>query len=543
MLRATRLYRTCLTLALLGALPATSVFAQAVSDPSTIQGKVLVGYQGWFRCPGDGSNWNYWSHWSAGNAVPAAETISVDNYPDVTGMDPASLCPVPGMTVQGKQAYLFTSFAPQTEETHFAWMREYGVDGVLYGRFLTALDGDAPDHEQIVKNIMAAAEHQGRVFAIDYVLDRSGHTDDEVIALLKSDWAHLVNDIGITKSPAYLREGGKPVVGIWGFGMDGDSFVNHPALAQQIIDFLHNEAHVVIKGGVSAGWRTPGQYGSAPGDEWPALYAQLDIVSPWTVGQYQTLAGVDGWRDGHIAPDMAQTAKNHQLYMPVILPGSSDANNDRNSTRNSVPRIGGQFLWRQAYNARSLGAPMVQIAMFDEVNEGTAIFKVASTRSDAPDQGWWLTLDADGYQLPSDWYLRLAYEIKQGYASGATMPETMPATPWLNTAQNCGVLAGGQTIEANGEVASCDHNTELVMQGDGNLVLYARHVPVWASGTAGTSASKAVMQPDGNLLVESAGGTIVWQSNSSGHPGAFVRVQDDGAASVVDANGTIVSTR
>lgn len=51
---------------------------------------------------------------------------------------------------------------------------------------------------------------------------------------------------------------------------------------------------------------------------------------------------------------------------------------------------------------------MLKIAMFDE---GTAILKAAARRNDAPDQGYWLTHDADGAQLPSDWYLRLAAEI------------------------------------------------------------------------------------------------------------------------------------
>jgi hypothetical protein len=54
---------------------------------------------------------------------------------------------------------------------------------------------------------------------------------------------------------------------------------------------------------------------------------------------------------------------------------------------------------------------MLYIAMFDEVDEGTAIYKVAPTAEDAPDQGYWLTLDADGFDLPSDWYLRLSFEI------------------------------------------------------------------------------------------------------------------------------------
>ena len=47
-------------------------------------------------------------------------------------------------------------------------------------------------------------------------------------------------------------------------------------------------------------------------------------------------------------------------------------------------------------------------AMFDEVDEGTAIFKVAETRAYIPTQASFLTLDYDGIPLPSDWYMRLA---------------------------------------------------------------------------------------------------------------------------------------
>ena len=50
----------------------------------------------------------------------------------------------------------------------------------------------------------------------------------------------------------------------------------------------------------------------------------------------------------------------------------------------------------------------MKIAMFDEVNEGTAIFKAVPRRDQAPQPGYWLTLDADGESLPSDWYLRIA---------------------------------------------------------------------------------------------------------------------------------------
>ena len=67
--------------------------------------------------------------------------------------------------------------------------------------------------------------------------------------------------------------------------------------------------------------------------------------------------------------------------------------------------------------------------MFDEVNEATAMFKVASRRQDAPDQGYWLTLDADGFTLPSDWYLRLAGEISKGFRYAKPLPAGVPTNP------------------------------------------------------------------------------------------------------------------
>lgn len=44
----------------------------------------------------------------------------------------------------------------------------------------------------------------------------------------------------------------------------------------------------------------------------------------------------------------------------------------------STPRNKGQFLWDQMYNAVSSGAEMIYVAMFDEMDEGTAIFKCAT---------------------------------------------------------------------------------------------------------------------------------------------------------------------
>ncbi len=61
------------------------------------------------------------------------------------------------------------------------------------------------------------------------------------------------------------------------------------------------------------------------------------------------------------------------------------------------------FLWEQFTELKRLGVDSAFVAMFDEVDEGTAIFKVTS---DPPTQAHFV-----GYEgLPSDWYLRLVGE-------------------------------------------------------------------------------------------------------------------------------------
>ena len=50
-------------------------------------------------------------------------------------------------------------------------------------------------------------------------------------------------------------------------------------------------------------------------------------------------------------------------------------------------------------------------------------------RKDAPDQGFWLALDADGAELPSDWYLRLAGEITRMFHGEIKPDPKLPARP------------------------------------------------------------------------------------------------------------------
>jgi hypothetical protein len=395
-------------------------------DPSTLDNKVLIGYQGWFTCPADGTQ--RWTHWSRG--VPAADTLTIDLYPDLTELDPDERCEVPGMTIGGKPAYLFSSRNPKTVSRHFRWMKEYGLDGVLVQRFVGEIRRKRAEGDIVLKNIMAAAKESGRTFAIEY--DISGANAETFAQTLKDDWAYLVDELKVTAHPNYQRHHGKPLLSVWGMGLnDGNAHPPaDPQAAKDLIEWFKSKApesqRVTYMGGTPARWGTLSA-DSRTDPAWAAVYASMDVVQPWNVGRYGTLDRVDRWKEDVLLPDVKLAAANHQLYMPVVFPGFSWHNLKRTAKENQIPRLRGEFLWRQAYNAKIAGATLLKIAMFDEVDEGTAILKAAPRRQDAPDQGFWLTLDADGADLPSDWYLKLAGEITRMFHGDLPPTAKLPA--------------------------------------------------------------------------------------------------------------------
>lgn len=326
--------------------------------------------------------------------------------------------------IDAKPAYVFSSFSKDTVETHFAWMQQYGIDGALAQRFMNDIPGLKREGDEVLRNIRSAAADHGRSYAIEY--DLSGAHQDTVFPQLQDDW-HYLNQIGLIGGKSYLYINGKPVVAIWGLGFGDGHHVADPEIALQIIRWFQHQGAIVV-GGVPSNWSSLS--GDSTDDpRWKDVYAAMDIVQPWTVGRYNSLEAVDQWKTAHLKPELALTERNHQLYMPVIFPGFSWHNLNPESPANQIPRLGGEFLWRQAYNARASGACMVKIAMFDEVNEGTAILEAVSHRADAPSPGYWLTLDADGKELPSDWYLQLAAQIKQMFNNAALLSKKLPIKP------------------------------------------------------------------------------------------------------------------
>lgn len=401
-----RLLNLCMALAC-GCLPGLS--RAAAVDPTSLDGKVLFGYQGWFGCPGSwGGNWSHWS-----NGTPSGTSMKVDMYPDLSEFPKSDLCQAGNLTIGGAPAYLFSARNPNVVDRHFKWMQDYGLDGVLIQRFVTDIPGLKRAGDVTLKNILASSLKYGRVVAIEY--DVTGANFGTWSQDIQADWKYLVDTYKIAALPNYQHHKGLPLVSVWGVGLNETrNPPTNPAEALALVNWFHTGAPIgyraSIMGGVPAAFRTLNQ-DARTDPAWLNVYKAMDAVQPWNVGRYTTLNEAKGRFKNTVAADQKWLADAGVTYMPVIFPGFSWANASGSGKQNQIPRLGGNFIWQQAMATKSAGVGAVKIAMFDEVNESTSMFKVVSKRKEAPDQSYWLAQDADGLDLPSDWYLRLAGEI------------------------------------------------------------------------------------------------------------------------------------
>lgn len=380
--------------------------ALAEEEPAdTLTGKVMCGYQGWFSTPGDGMGIG-WSHYS----FTQEGSCTIELWPDMRELDAEERFESPLKLADGKPATVFSSATPQTVQRHFEWMRTHGIDGVFLQRFGAALKSarHRAFNDRVLENVRAASVKSGRTWAVMY--DLSGLKRGEIESVVMQDWKRLRNQLQVMEDPHYLRHGGRPVVAVWGIGFnDGRDYTIEECAA--LFRFLRDNPEfggTTIMAGVPFGWCTLDR--DAAKD--PQLHETLKltgIISPWAVGRYGTPKDAERQIAKVHAEDAAWCKTHGKSYLPVIFPGFSWKNmmtyRKKEATFNAIPRLGGGFLWSQAMERIKQGSNMLYLAMFDEMDEGTAIFKCA----DEVPVGTNVFLTNEG--LPSDHYLWLSGEI------------------------------------------------------------------------------------------------------------------------------------
>jgi hypothetical protein len=369
-------------------------------DAKTLSSKVMCGYQGWFGTPGDGSSGRGWRHWTKGNGLLTDGNAKVDLWPEVSELALDDRFPTGFKMADGRPAEVFSSYKKTTVLKHFQWMQDYGIDGVFVQRFASELHGRSSlEHcNTVLANCREGANLHGRAYAVMY--DLSGLSAGQIDGVM-NDWRMLRRQMVITEDSAYLHHRGKPVVAVWGIGFTNRRYTL--AECRRLVEFLKNDPEAggcTVMLGVPAHWREPGN--DAVSD--PMLLEVLglaDVISPWTVGRYISPVEAAKYATTLLKPDLAWCQKRGIDFLPVVFPGFS-WHNMYGAKLDQIPRLQGQFLWSQFCEAKRANSSMIYVAMFDEVDEGTAIFKCSN---DVPTGRTSKFLTFEG--LPSDHYLKL----------------------------------------------------------------------------------------------------------------------------------------
>ncbi len=364
---------------------------RASSQVGDVVGKVVVGYQGWFSCAGDGSPRNIWAHWAGSQPSPGNQTFEL--WPDVREYARTFQTGYANLG-SGDAATLYASYDNNVVDIHFKWMKQYGIDCAAVQRFGSELSNPTlkSQRDGIATRVKNSAQTFGRKFYIMY--DISSWTTFQ--ADIKTDWTNTIKGtLALTSSSAYAMQNGKPVVCIWGIGVSGRP--GDVTTWTDVITWFQSQGCYVIVG-TEKSWRTNST-------NFPAVIA-ADMVQPWSVGTFgSTDAEVDAYSDV-MYNDKVVCDSNGKDYQPVVWPGFAWSNWN-GGAKNAIARRHGDFMWRQFAQVRNRAISNVYIAMFDEYDEGTAISKAAENSSMIPTNQYFLTLDADGTACSSDFYLRL----------------------------------------------------------------------------------------------------------------------------------------
>ena len=384
-----------------------------MSDPATkttesmsrvrfksIRNLVMAGYQGWFNTPEDGAGLG-WKHFEKEKEFKLGK-CTIDLWPDVSEYEKTyeTAFKLPDET----PAKVFSSYDASTTDLHFKWMKQYGIDGVFMQRFVVSIRNQKgkDNYNKILNNAVLSAEKYDRAICLMYDLSGMEAGEEDILIC---DWKELCEKYKLVSrnNNHYVYHHGKPLVAVWGIGFNDRRKYGYEQV-KKIIDFLKSEGCSILVG-VPTHWRTL-TIDAVSDTRLLELVKQADIVHPWLVGRFDNHT-YEPYRKS-IEEDIKWCKANGKDYMPVLFPGFSWHNMKKDAPQNMIPRLGGRFFWQQVKGAVDAGAESLYLAMFDEIDEGTAFFKCTNTppvgessfityEGEAPDHYLWLAGEAAKY--------------------------------------------------------------------------------------------------------------------------------------------------
>lgn len=388
---------------------------------TSYKGLVMAGYQGWFTAEGDGAG-RGWHHYEKnGRFEPGFCTI--DFWPDIT--EYLKTYRTAFKYPDGSDAYVYSPCDAETIDLHFRWMKDYGIDGVFMQRFVSEIKSvkGRQHFNTVLRHALIAAKKYDRAICVMYDLSGCKSTDMQI---LNDDWNELKEIFSLfdnTVNPTYLRHNKKPLLAIWGVGFnDGRNYTI--ADVRDLVDQVKGKSkEVSVMLGVPYYWRTM----TRDTENNPLLHTVIknaDIIMPWAVGRYSS-GSYSNTASGTLAGDIAWCKANNIDYVPLVFPGFSWGNlKGDTSIYNQIPREKGDFLWKQVAGAMMAEAEALYVAMFDEIDEGTAIYK-CSLEDHLPLNGAGRFVGIE-VSLASDYYLWLTGQAARWFHGDDTYTSLKP---------------------------------------------------------------------------------------------------------------------
>lgn len=404
---------------------ATSILSGAYDETGCLytsyDGLVMAGYQGWFNAKNDGSERGWHHYQKNGSFKPGF--ASVDFWPDVS--EYSKTYPTEFVHKNGSPAFVYSSYDEESLDLHFKWMKDYGIDGVFMQRFLVEIKNPAgkKHFNKVLESALKAANKYKRAICVMY--DLSGCTSNDFATLI-NDWEDIQSTFSLFdnhKNPTYLRHNKKPLLAIWGIGFSDGRKYTTADVNNLITTIKGAQNKVSLMLGVPYYWRTLNR-DTENDPQIHSLIKKSDIVMPWAVGRYNS----DSYQAnaGSVLPSDIKWGEDNNIgYVPLVFPGFSWGNlkNDANQY-NSIPREKGDFFWKQVAGAKMAGAKSLYLAMFDEIDEGTALFKcLRNDEVPLNGNGKFVGIEND---LESDYYLWLAGEATKWIKGNATYTVEKP---------------------------------------------------------------------------------------------------------------------
>ncbi len=390
------------------------------------RGLVMTGYQGWFCAPGSGCSHGdhkntEWYHYRESDMfAPGPRRNSIDMWPDMSEYE-VKYTTDNFILPNGQKAQVYSNYDKPTVMTHFKWMKEYGIDGAFVQRFVgEVIDNPAgKDHfNTVLRHAMESSNSHQRAICVMY--DLGGFTPERLTKTLE-DAQSIMNTFQLkdrTKQRFYLHQNGKPLITLWGVGFNDGRPFSLTDVETLMGDLKEMGFSIML--GLPTYWRER-RNDALPDPKLHELIKSADVIMPWFVGRY----GMENFPDFHklIESDIQWCKTNGVEYAPLCFPGSSDLNmHPHHINRND--RYKGQFLWNQMYHSIKSGAQMLYMAMFDEIDEGTALFKVLNQKDvpgNEPDNPYYVTFRGGNYSIgasritnlpgENDWSKRVPDEL------------------------------------------------------------------------------------------------------------------------------------